>query len=270
MMLMMLKRCYFALLFASAYAFSSEQSLTIYTEEFPPYNFLEKGVVVGVNADIVAMACKMTNIKCKFALYPWKRAMTLSLKNDHSALVSTSRLPSREKQFQWVGPLISSPGCFYKLTKRDDIKINNKEELANYTVALHKGDAYEEVLKQWGFKENLNYIPFSEKFAEIKAFTEGKLDLFIASANSLRFHIQNYRLRPEQVVPAYFIDDPRLGGNYLALNKEVPQVMVTQLQRAIDEIYTNSLDLPIKARYLETITQISKQELTLETRCTHQ
>jgi len=267
---MKLKRCCVALLFASTYAFSSDQSLTIYTEEFPPYNFLEKGAVVGVNADIVAMACKMANLTCKFALYPWKRALTLSLKDDHSGLVSTSRLPSREQQFQWVGPLISSPGCFYRLTERDDIQIKNKEELANYTVALHKGDAYEEVLKQWGFKEHINYIPFSEKFAEIKAFTEGKLDLFIASANSLKFHIQNYRLRPEQVIPAYYIDDPRLGGNYLALNKRVPQTLVTQLQSAIDEIYSKGLDLPIKERYLETITQISEQELSLEARCTHQ
>lgn len=267
---MKLKRCCVALLFASTYAFSSEQSLTIYTEEFPPYNFLEKGVVVGVNADIVAMACKMANIECEFALYPWKRAMTLSLKDDRSALVSTSRLPSREQKFQWVGPLISSPACFYKLAERDDIQIHNKEELANYTVALHKGDAYEEILKQWGYKEHINYIPFFEKFDEIKAFTEGKLDLFIASANSLRFHVQNYRLREDQVTPAFVINDPRLGGNYLALNKAVPKDMVLRLQNAVDEIYAKELDLPIKNRYLETVTQISEQELTLETRCTHQ
>lgn len=267
---MKLKRCCVALLFASTYTISSEQTLTIYTEEFPPYNFLEKGNVVGVNADIVAMACKMANITCKFALYPWKRAMTLSLKDGLSGLVSTSRLPSREKQFQWIGPLISSPACFYKLAERDDIRINDIEELANYTVALHKGDAYEEILKQWGYKEHINYIPFSEKFDEIKAFTEGKLDLFIASANSLQFHIQNYRLREDQVTPAFVISDPRLGGNYLALNKTVPEDMVLLLQNAVDEIYAKELDLPIKTRYLETITQISEQELSLEARCTHQ
>lgn len=258
------------LLCCSAHSFSSENMLTIYTEEFPPYNYIYKGKVVGVNADIVAMACDIADIKCEFALYPWNRAMTLSLKDAKSGLVSTSRLPSREAKYQWVGPLISSPACFYKLASRDDVRISNKQELANYTVGLHKGDAYEEILKHWGFKEHINYIPFSEKFDEIRAFTEGKLDLFIASANSLRFHIQNYRLREDQVTPAFVISDPRLGGNYLALNKAVPEGIVLRLQNAIDEIYAKELDLPIKARYLETITQISEQELTLEARCTHQ
>ena len=185
-------------------------------------------------------------------------------------MVSTSRLPSRELNYQWVGPLISSPACFYKLIERDDIHISNKEELANYTVGLHKDDVYEQILRHWGFKEHINYIPFSEKFAEIKAFTEGKLDLFIASANSLKFHIQNYRIRPDQVVPAYLIDDSRLGGNYLALNKAIRPEVVRKLQNAVDEIYAKAEHILIKQLYVDTTEQILEQDLTIEARCLHQ
>lgn len=267
---MEIKSFLFVILSFSASCFSSETALTIYTEEFPPYNFLQKGKVVGVNADIVAMACEMAKIRCTFALYPWKRAMTLSLRDPKGGLVSTSRLPSRELNYQWVGPLISSPACFYKLIERDDIHISNKEELANYTVGLHKDDVYEQILRHWGFKEHINYIPFSEKFAEIKAFTEGKLDLFIASANSLKFHIQNYRIRPDQVVPAYLIDDSRLGGNYLALNKAIRPEVVRKLQNAVDEIYAKAEHILIKQLYVDTTEQILEQDLTSEARCLHQ
>ena len=53
---MRIRSLLFAIWTFSASCFSSETALTIYTEEFPPYNFLQKGKVVGVNADIVAMA----------------------------------------------------------------------------------------------------------------------------------------------------------------------------------------------------------------------
>ena len=82
---MRIRSLLFAIWTFSASCFSSETALTIYTEEFPPYNFLQKGKVVGVNAEIVAMACEMAKIKCTFALFPWKRAMTLSLKDPKGA-----------------------------------------------------------------------------------------------------------------------------------------------------------------------------------------
>lgn len=244
--------------------------ITIFTEQFPPYNFLEEDRIVGINLDIVKRACEIAEIRCEFKLFPWKRAMALAQSKRFSGLISTSRLPEREVHFQWVGPLISSPACFYKLAKRSDIHIYSHQQLKQFTVGLHKGDVYEQILQSWGLEEYKHYINYSEKFAEITAFKLGKLDLFIASANTLQFHIDNERLSSDEVKPAYHIKDDKLVGNFLALNNALPNAVVVKLQQAIDSMKQNGEIDVIKRTYLPiAIIDIPENELTLEKRCLH-
>lgn len=244
--------------------------ITIFTEQFPPYNFLEEDNIVGINHDIVKRACEIADLRCEFKLFPWQRAMALAQSKRFAGLISTSRLPEREVHFQWVGPLVSSPACFYKLAKRSDIHIYNHQQLKKFTVGLHKGDVYEQILQSWGLEEHKHYINYSEKFAEITAFKLGKLDLFIASANTLQFHIDNKRLQADEVKPAYHINDDKLLGNFLALNNALPNVMVVKLQQAIDSMKQNGEIDSIKRNYLSiAITDISEDELALTKRCLH-
>lgn len=83
-------------------------SLTLYTEHFPPYNFKQNNDIVGINTELVQAMCLQAAIQCQFKLYPWLRAYENALRNRHSALFSTSRIPQREADFQWVGPLMYS------------------------------------------------------------------------------------------------------------------------------------------------------------------
>ncbi|WP_084616544.1 substrate-binding periplasmic protein [Pseudoalteromonas spongiae] len=243
-------------------------TVTIYTEHFPPYNFREGDNIKGINHDIVARTCEVAGIKCKFKMYPWQRAMALSLSKRFAGLVSTSRLPDREAHFQWVGPLVSSPACFYKLAHRSDISIESKQQLNHYTVGLNKGDVYEHVLQNWGMQENVNYVIYSEKFGEVDAFKKGKLDLFIASANTLQYHIDSDRLALHEVEPVFVISDEALLGNYLALNLAMPIEIVEKLQNALIELnQSNEIQL-IKKRYIPTAQSvISESELSLAKRC---
>ncbi|WP_372767622.1 substrate-binding periplasmic protein [Pseudoalteromonas sp.] len=242
--------------------------ITIFTEHFPPYNYILKNDIVGINHDIVARACHLAEIKCVFKLYPWQRAMALTKSKRFAGLISTSRLAEREEFFHWVGPLISSPACLYQLVDRTDIHIFNHQQLKNYTVGLQKGDVYEHLLKSWGLEENKHYINYSEKFGEINAFKLGKLDLFIASANTLQFHIDNNRLKKNEVKPAYYINDEKLLGNYLALNNDMPIEIVKKLQQGIDMMRLSGEITEIKKQYLPRAkSDISEQEFVLEKRC---
>ena len=59
---------------------TADDELILYTEHFPPYNFENKGVVRGINADILNQACLLAKIKCMMQSYPWLRAMELAQK----------------------------------------------------------------------------------------------------------------------------------------------------------------------------------------------
>ena len=255
------------LLLISVYSFSVRSELTIYTEEFPPYNYSEHGVIRGINIDILKLACTNANIQCAFEIYPWKRAMFLTLKDPNSGLVSTSRTPSRENMFKWVGPLVSSTACLFKLKKRKDIQVSKREELLEYTIGLQKGDVYEDILKSWGFVQDQNYIASYEKYSSVKAFVSGKLDLFIASATTLEYHFKSSQLSRNKIEPIYVISDSRLQGNFLALNKLLENEVVERLQKEVNSLIENDRHLTIKKSYVDYASEFNGSGTDLAKRC---
>ncbi|QOL25626.1 transporter substrate-binding domain-containing protein [Thalassotalea sp. LPB0316] len=242
-----------ALLLAGAETIAQDE-LTIFTEAFPPYSFQQGDEVVGLNIDIIKMACKNANINCTFQLYPWQRSYNYALKHNNSGVVSTSRTPDREQQFNWVGPLVDMPTCFYKVAIRDDIVVNHRDDLLNYTIGLARNDVYEQILKSWGFKHGKNYISFNEKYAYMQAFKAGKLDLFLASANTINKHLSLLNLSFNDVIPIFLLNDDNLGGNYLALNKSVPPQLTLKLQAEVENITRSTTLDKLKNQYIPEIS----------------
>ena len=71
------------------FATDEDFELVVYTEEFPPFNFLYKGRIRGINKDIVELACKSADIYCSFKILPWSRAFKLTQMHSNSGLIST-------------------------------------------------------------------------------------------------------------------------------------------------------------------------------------
>ena len=66
--LIALGACVWLLAFSNS---SPAQNLTVYTEEFPPYNFSEDGRIVGVSTEIVENIMNRTDLDYELAIYPW-------------------------------------------------------------------------------------------------------------------------------------------------------------------------------------------------------
>lgn len=244
-----------------------KSELTIYTEHFPPYNFKQNNQIVGVNIDIVKLACQRINVDCRIKLYPWKRAMILAQNSSSSGLVSTARTPERESLFQWVGPLVSNENCFFKLKKRTDIQVQSRNDLLNNTIGLPWSDVYEEILKDWGFVKDVNYITYYRKYGYGKAFQSGKLDLFIASPNTLSQHLEHLSLTIDDIEPVFVFETPKLGGNYLALNKQAPKWLTQKLQQEVTAITDSEQLSKLKKRYITPAKERHEKMSQLEKTC---
>lgn len=223
------------LLFSSAFLTKATE-LAIYTEQFPPYNYLKNNKIVGINLDIVKKACKQAKIKCTFKLYPWLRAYKAALKYDNAGVMSTSRSEEREEMFQWVGPLVYSKNYFYKLKSRDDVQVITAEDLLKYTVSAQIGDIYQDVLNDMGFENGKNLLQVSSKYKGVKLFYEGKLDLLIATDKTIEHKLGQYGYSSKELVPIFPLVLPKSKGNYLALNKSVSSNVVKKLQHAVDQL----------------------------------
>lgn len=211
-------------------------SLSIYTEQFPPYNYLHDNKIVGINLDIIKRACDIADVDCTFKLYPWLRAYKAALHYENSGVMSTSRSEEREQLFQWIGPLVYSKNYFYKLASRDDIQVDTAEDLLKYTVSAQIGDIYQDVLLDLGFENDKNLLQVSSKYRGVKLFYEGKLDLLIATDKTIEHKLGKYGYDSSELVPVFPLTFPKSKGNYLALNKSVPKSVVEKLQKAVDQL----------------------------------
>lgn len=99
------------------------QKLTIYTEEFPPFNFTEKGKITGVSTEIVQHVMADTGIGYRIKSLPWKQSYRLAQNEPNTLIFSISRNSRREALFKWIGILTPTTYSVMALKSRSDIKI---------------------------------------------------------------------------------------------------------------------------------------------------
>lgn len=232
----------------------SDRVLTIYTEQFPPYNFRQEGKVVGINIAISKRLCQDVGVKCEFVLLPWSRSFQSVLHNEFSAIVSISPKPERLTKFQWVGPVAHGTSCFFKLKRRDDIHISSVADATKYTVGTPRDGLYRTVLQKMGFSENLNMMLYNEKHADVKQFSQNRLDLIIGSANSLPMQLLHTHLTVYDVMPVWVITDSLLQGNYIGFNNNVDSTLVNDFQNALTDLVASGEALSLAKPFFEAIS----------------
>jgi polar amino acid transport system substrate-binding protein len=228
-------------------------TLTIFTEQFPPYNFEVDNRLIGINLELTQAACELAKINCKFELYPWNRSMKLVQENPMSGIVSTARTSERETMFEWVGPFSSSTSCLFKLSSRQDIAIDDIVSAQNYILGGSTDNAYKELREILGFEKGKNLVLFNGKYGTLKPFAAGRVDLVVMSSFSIARQLEIAGLTLSEVEPVYEIDSQLLNGNHLALNKAVPKSVVTRLKIAMSKLFEENVQAKIEAKYIEDV-----------------
>lgn len=238
----MLKRLFlfgFLALFALP-AFAEEPEIPSYyrvmlvTENFPPYNMsvggkhfaLEKDIT-GISADIVREMFKRASINFTMALYyPWDRIYDSAKEKPDYGIFSTARTPERESQFKWVGPI--GPDNWVLLTAaKSPIRLKTLEDARKYRIGAYKDDAVAEDLIKRGFAPSLE-LRDEENAKKLKA---GTIDIWATTDPVGRYVAGQIGIDNLNIALSFYS-----GGLYLALNKETPDVVVSRLQSALDQM----------------------------------
>lgn len=139
------------------------EPITVVTEEWPPYSYLEEGKVKGVATDLVRAILDESGLEYTISLYPWARAYDMALNKKNILLYSTVRLPSRENLFHWV-PMDSLSANFYLYSPSDRaLKVKTLEQAKAYKIAVTRETASHHFLLSKGFEEGKNLILFNRE-----------------------------------------------------------------------------------------------------------
>jgi polar amino acid transport system substrate-binding protein len=157
--------------------------LTILTENLPPLNYVEGGVLVGPSVEIVKEIQRRVGSQEPIQVYPWARAYKMALEDENVVLFGMTHTKVRDDKFKWVGPLATKRDILVA-KKGSGIKINRLEDAKKVKrIGTLRDDTRERLLKRHGFT---NLEPVSDEQLNAKKLALGRIDLWTYKIPGLR------------------------------------------------------------------------------------
>lgn len=209
--------------------------LTAYTEEWPPYNFAERGEVRGIATDILRAACAEAKIRCEFRLVPWARALAMVTSTPNTLVYTTARKASREHEFLWVGPILPRTTWVYG-KKESAPTIKSFTDLAQHRVGVVRGEASVQDLVAAGIPET-SMVVDSSNAAVLKLLSRDWAEAMVDTEIGMAWNLKTAQLAPADFVKLMKLSDN--GAYYFALNLKSDASLHDKLQRATDKLRKN-------------------------------
>lgn len=159
------------------------EKMSILTENLPPLNYVEEGVLVGPSVEIVREIQRRVGSDEQIEVYPWARAYKMALEEANVVLFSMTYTKDRHDKFKWIGPLAKKKDILVA-KKGSGTAINTLEDAKKVNrIGTLRDDTREILLKSLGF-ENLESVSDEQK--NIKKLILGRIDLWAYKKPGLR------------------------------------------------------------------------------------
>ena len=217
--------------------------LTILTENLPPLNYLEKGVLVGPSVEIVREIQKRVNSDEPIQVYPWARAYKKALKDENVILFGMTYTKDREDKFKWVGPLATKRDI---LVARKDagLQIESLEDAKKAKrIGTLRDDTRERLLKQHGFR-NLESV--SDEQLNAKKLALGRIDLWAYKIPGLKTVCDLAGVDHSEFEEVLHLRKIEL---MIAFSKNTSDAIVRQWKDAFDELSADGTLMQIQKKW---------------------
>ncbi len=210
------------------------EELTFITEEYPPFNYIEDGVVKGISVDILLGTLEEMGspvARDQIRVMPWNIAYETALSEKNAVLLTTIRSPEREELFKWVGPFVSvAYGLFGEV--HEEFEISTADDLKKYRIGVVKDDYAGILLKESGVSES-DIIEADDVPTLISLLHDGTIDLFCYGDFAGRYFIEKATGNPDNygIIYRFEADDV-----YFAFNRETPNSLVEAFQESLDTL----------------------------------
>ena len=212
----------------------ARDELYFVTEEYPPYNYVEDGMIQGIGVDLlrgVIRRMDSTVSSDNIRVLPWSRAYEIAQKENNTAIFATVRLPEREDLFKWAGPLGSERKVIFADTN-SGIVITGPGDLDRYRIGVVRDDAAYTQLLALGVDPS-NLVAMGTVPALLSLMEEGAIDLWCYGDLAGRYYARTVTGDPSYYKVVYTLDSEDL---YYAFNKNTSDETVGAFQGALDTL----------------------------------
>ena len=216
--------------------------LTILTENLPPLNYVEDGVLVGPSVDIVREIQRRVGSNDEIKVYPWARAYKMALEEENVVLFSMTYTKARYDIFKWIGPVATKRDILVA-KKGSGIQINSLE------------DTRERLLKSLGFT---NLEPVSDEQMNAQKLDLGRIDLWTYKKPGLRTVCDLAGVEYNEMEEVYNL---REIGVSIAFSKKTSDSIVEKWRNAFNEMVADGTVMQIRKKWNKRIPDAPFPEL---------
>lgn len=239
--------CAFALLalIVAESAFCDE--LTVLTEDLPPLNYIDNGVLVGPSVEIVREIINRLGTKEKIQVYPWARAYKMALEEKNVVLFGMTYTEVRKDKFKWVGPLAIKRDILVA-KKTSGIKIITLEDAKKVRrIGTLLDDTRGRMLERLGFT---NLEPVTDEKLNAQKLSIDRIDLWAYKIPGLRTVCDLAGVDYREFEEVYHLREIEL---MIAFSKKTPDVIVKKWNEAFNKMLSDGTVLQIRKKWNEIL-----------------
>ncbi|MCV2370087.1 substrate-binding periplasmic protein [Roseateles oligotrophus] len=235
-----------------ARAQTSTPDLQGFTENLPPLNFTatgSSGEAAGFGVELLRLMAREAGLSLDIQVQPWIRAMRSAGEANNTVLFSLARLPEREPQFQWVGPISERRIVIYRLSKRSDIRFTGLEQLQGLRLGVVRESASAKHLLALGLKPEVDLEWGSDDASNLRKLLAGRMDLLVMLDWAAAWHLRQHKL-PFSSLTEVAVLDASLSYWY-GLHLQIEPSVKRRLQTALDHIKRDGRYAALRLRYFD-------------------
>jgi len=225
---------------------SAAEPLHLLTNDNPPFSIIDaRQNVTGISADIVVEMTRRAGVPATIEHYPWSRAFATAESDADACIFSAARLPERETEFQWVGPIATNSWALFG-------PADFRRPLANLDAArgLVIGGQADEAKSLYLQARGLTVDLLQDDDLNPRRLEEGRIDLWVSGLETgimKAAAVGIHDLKPLLVF--------RRIDSYLACNRLVAAATVEGLRQALDAMRRDGTVSRITQRYAGAVPQ---------------
>jgi polar amino acid transport system substrate-binding protein len=218
-------------------------SLRILTEDLPPLNYVDQGILLGPSVEMVKEVQRRIGSTEKIRVYPWARAYQIALEEENVVLFGVSHTPTREKKFKWVGPLATKRDILVA-KKGSGLVIRSLEEAKKVRrIGVLRDDTKEEFLESHGFT---NLEPVSDERKNAQKLVLGRIDLWVFKKPGLKTVCELAGVDDEAVEEVFHLRETRVD---IAFSLKTPDAVVARWRAAFADMVADGTVEAIRRKW---------------------
>jgi len=242
----------FAFIFLSNENFASQTEITFVTEHLPPYQIInEDSSVIGFATEVVLEVAHRANINYDLQGYPWVRTYNLALKKANHCIFSIARIPSREKLFEWIGPVTEKNNAVVWSLKSNEHgrEIKTLNDLKRYTTAVNKNDVTHAAMLNIGLTEDENLYVLEHSSSLINLLvTRPEIDFIVADDITIPHRAKLSGVSVDLLYRVIEVESLSLNF-YLACNIDTDRNIIEKLKTNLAKIHQDGTYQKILSRW---------------------